>query len=443
MKIQFKLAGLLLLAIFNFYPSILQAQGALTPPGAPAPTMKSLGQIEPRMPISSLPYNITSPGSYYLTTNLTGISGTNGITITADNVTIDLRGFILFGVPGALDGIHVPGDRTYLNLVLQNGTVRGWPGNGVDADNTKGSRFNQLNVTGNSTDGLNPGVDAVVHHCIASDNGLEGFGGVSDYHCTFESCTATGSGDAGFYVYSYSVLANCDANNNGNEGFNLDFQCVVRDCTAAFNGASGINIDYTGCVAVHCVCANNNIGLLAADHCTVRDCNATFNFADGISAGSGSIVESCTAAFNGGQGISAADACAISGCTSRTNNGAASSGIVAGDGCSIKDCVVADNPGNGIVVSNACLIEHNVCRSNGSGNTGDGGIRCLGNSNRIDDNHLVGNNANGLFLDGSGNTVVRNTAKGNTTTQYFVGSGNDVGPIGSAATSTSPWANLQ
>ena len=53
-------------------------QGSLTPPGAPAPTMKTLSQIEPRIIInaagtpgdSSNLFNITQPGSYYLTTNI-------------------------------------------------------------------------------------------------------------------------------------------------------------------------------------------------------------------------------------------------------------------------------------------------------------------------------------------------------------------------------------
>jgi hypothetical protein len=46
-------------------------QGVLTPPGSPAPTMKTLSQVEPRTPISSVPYTITESGSYDLTTNLT------------------------------------------------------------------------------------------------------------------------------------------------------------------------------------------------------------------------------------------------------------------------------------------------------------------------------------------------------------------------------------
>jgi hypothetical protein len=45
---QSKLAALALLFAFLHPPSSSFAQGALTPPGAPAPTMKSLAQVEPR-----------------------------------------------------------------------------------------------------------------------------------------------------------------------------------------------------------------------------------------------------------------------------------------------------------------------------------------------------------------------------------------------------------
>src|SRR3979411_1007872 len=77
------------------------AQGSLTPPGAPAPTMKTLSQIEPRTAISFTPFVIPNAGSYYVTTNLVGISGTNGIVISSGNVTLDLNGFALLGVAGS------------------------------------------------------------------------------------------------------------------------------------------------------------------------------------------------------------------------------------------------------------------------------------------------------------------------------------------------------
>ena len=88
--------------------SQLYAQGSLTPPGAPAATMKSLDQIEPRIPIDathtpgngSNTFIVSAAGSYYLTVNVSGISGKNGILITTSNVTVDLSGYTLFGVSG-------------------------------------------------------------------------------------------------------------------------------------------------------------------------------------------------------------------------------------------------------------------------------------------------------------------------------------------------------
>lgn len=53
------------------------------PPGPATPTMKTLTEVEPRAATSSLPFTISSPASYHLTGNLTGVSGQKGVTITA------------------------------------------------------------------------------------------------------------------------------------------------------------------------------------------------------------------------------------------------------------------------------------------------------------------------------------------------------------------------
>ena len=138
--IKLLITGLTLLALstLNSQLSTAFAQGSLTPPGAPAATMKSLDQIEPRTPISSLPFTISTSGSYYLTTNLFESSG-DGIIVTADNVTLDLNGFVLDGTvtagasvvpgqpspksqaPGSLNGINATA--IVNNLLVRNGSL--------------------------------------------------------------------------------------------------------------------------------------------------------------------------------------------------------------------------------------------------------------------------------------------------------------------------------
>jgi hypothetical protein len=48
----------------------------------------------------------------------------------------------------------------------------------------------------------------------------------------------------------------------------------------------------------------------------------------------------------------------------------------------------------------------------------------------------------GITIDGGGNTVFKNSARGNGGGNYFVFGGSDVGPISNAASATSPWANI-
>lgn len=140
------------------------AQGTLTPPDAPAPAMKSLDQIEPRTPISSLPVTISASGSYYLTTNLAAPAFTYAITISADNVSVDLRGFTITGVNGSSGGILVSSNRA----VIANGSIRnctsGYAVYGVNAD---GCLYENLNVSKNAG-GVYAGSHSIVRNCTAS-----------------------------------------------------------------------------------------------------------------------------------------------------------------------------------------------------------------------------------------------------------------------------------
>ena len=122
--IQTTLAAGLLLSTLSAPLSTAFAQGSLTPPGAPAPTMKTLGQVEPRTPISAAPFTITSAGSYYLTTNLTVASG-NAITISTNGVTLDLNGFTIASTAPSATGCGILLSGPLVNVTIRNGNIQG------------------------------------------------------------------------------------------------------------------------------------------------------------------------------------------------------------------------------------------------------------------------------------------------------------------------------
>ena len=134
--------------------------GPLDPPPGP---VTSTGRFGPRTEInstntpgdSSSQFKITQPGSYYLGGNVTGVAGKNGISIDADDVTLDLNGFALLGVAGSLDGViaaEFPTLRT--NLAIRNGTVADWGGNGIYIDLGFNIQIDKMRVARNTGNGI-------------------------------------------------------------------------------------------------------------------------------------------------------------------------------------------------------------------------------------------------------------------------------------------------
>ena len=118
--------------------AILTVAGPLSPPAGPvSSTHKTLSQVEPRLAVSpgttpgdaaSL-YRISQPGSYYLTGNISVPPGLNGITILADDVTIDLGGFVISSPVATGAGIISAGSAQ--RAAVHDGRVTGF-GTAID-----------------------------------------------------------------------------------------------------------------------------------------------------------------------------------------------------------------------------------------------------------------------------------------------------------------------
>jgi parallel beta-helix repeat protein len=463
------LVAVTLLALTFSAPRPASAQGPLTPPGPPGPTMLTLNQVEPRTPITNLPYTITSSGSYYLTTNLTACpsctNGQNGITIAAtgfpisiptDNVTIDLSGFTLFGVAGSGHGIA--GGSGY-NIVIRNGTLRNWGVDGVNAYSCKNSKFDGLQLYENANIGIEAGVGSVVSDCRAHSNTVAGFAlAMAGSGGEISHCVATDNG-TGIVASTGCMLANCTASGNASDGFIL----------------SGSDIEISHCVAVN----NAAIGILAMNGCTIADCTAGGNTGDGINVLTGTTVKSCTASQNGGCGVIASNNCTIISSTASSNTasgvsvqnncavidcnaggnaygvylnangntvrnctagGDTTDGLVAnGNGNTVKDCTVSSSHIGIYVTGHYCLIAGNTCTGNSQF-----GIIIFGGQDCVDGN-ITGNNYNGIDDNAvnQGNTLTRNTSLGNSSANYYNYAGNnDYAPTGTPNTATSPWTNF-
>jgi hypothetical protein len=237
--------------------------------------MKTLSEIEPRKPISSLPAAISEPGSYYVTGNLTG---TGGIAIFCDDVTLDLSGFTLKGTATSGSGIRIgTSSEPRKNVTIKNGKLTGWQFYGVDS--TYGSAVVLENLSGNNNrsggtgngGGCAIGEESFVKSCAFAEgsnsgNGFDIMGDgnkLTDCHAasgwngfytqvgynSMTGCTAQNCGAAGFSGWNRDVITKCEAI-NCNIGIEVSVRASVRECVITSNGGSGSGVVISGIGAV-------------------------------------------------------------------------------------------------------------------------------------------------------------------------------------------------
>jgi hypothetical protein len=282
------------------------AVGDLNPPaGAVAETGKRLAEIEPRIAVNATNtpgdatslFRITQPGSYYLTGNVTGASGKNGILITTGNVTLDLNGFRLAGAVSSLDGIGCTGAGS---LIVRNGTVLNWGGDGIDLLLGTNVLIEEIISTNNIGDGISCGVRGRIRDCTASNN----------------------SGD-GITSSTNSVVTGCLSEVNGLDGIAVTTVGVVSDCTSRFNNGVGIR-------------------LAALGFSTIERCTVSESGLDNILGGKGMRIVNNVSAFAGRVGTGAA--------IRITNNDS----YIAGNLCTQSDVGIDVGLSGNMIVGNFC-----------------------------------------------------------------------------------------
>jgi parallel beta-helix repeat protein len=345
--------------------------------------MKTLAQVEPRIPISAANYTITQSGSYFLTTNIIAASGQSGIVVMADDVTLDLNGFTLSGAGtnSGLFGIYQ--GYAWRNLRILNGSIVQWgkdAGAGISVSGD-GNWIDHVLFATNVT-GLFVGPNCKIGNCVVAYNGY------------------------GLRAGPGSAISACLIYKNI-QGIVAESGCLVKDCVAS---------------------ENDDIGIWVGAHSVVVDCTASYNAKDGIFVNSGGRVNGCTASWNMDNGMVVWDGGGVQDCAVAHNG---TNGISVASSCRVADCEVTENGFQGIVVNGSrCVIVNNLCDNNVSS-----GIFIKGKRNRVESNHVVGNDF-GIYFYNNGdldradnNIAMRNTSANNTTANFFVGISNWVANI--------------
>jgi hypothetical protein len=318
----------LLLSILRPQLSSCLAQGSLTPPGAPAPTMKTLDQIEARTPISSAPFIISQPGSYYLTTNLI-TSGGYGVWVATNNVTLDLNGLTISSSSPGNSGIGIWINGGNRDIAIFNGHIKsGVTNNGsgvysgpgfVNGILGSGPAPQNVRVSGITVSGilsagisLGSGDSTVVEHCAVHTVGGYGIAASSVADSTALDC----GNDA---LSATATANNCYASSGGNA---IICNGTAENCRGDSVNGTGVNAS----VAINCYGSSAVSG-------------------DGVS---GSDVSNCHGEGAGsGNGVTAYIANNCGGSASASGNGVSATSAI--------NCVGSSSSGNGIYAIDVAL----------------------------------------------------------------------------------------
>lgn len=401
--------------------------------------------------INSLPWTISEPGYYYLACNLEAAADGDGITVEADNVVIDLRGFTLKG-QGA-GGTGIGGDTEHVEV--RNGSLENWQLKGIDldqftclenlfirdcgigADLSYLARVVRCQFARNIDGDLNVGPQSMIEDCQArgsddarsiwmDDNSLARnvqvrggeYGITGGRGSRVEHCSVVGTDRVGYSVNDNSIIVDSVVNSSGGPGsvgMNLGDHVVARHCN---------------------VSGGTDVGIRSAEYTTLDTCAVEGTAGNGIRAGNYNLVKDCSVDFCNYEyqvdsaGLKVGEHTVVRGGAFNQNYGP---GILfSGEGGLVENCTVLDNVLAGIVLKSGAVARHNVASLNeGPGIQGDGGgLLIQGNA--------VDRNSTGVLLTDPRSLLIDNRAGQNSDDNYSFPWGTTHGPI-----EDSPWILLE
>ena len=360
--------------------TLISHAGDLEPSTAPAPTMKTLDEVEARIPIpgSDTPegaFTISQSGSYYLTGNR-NCTNTGIYMFARSHVTIDLNGYSLIGA-GTTSGSGVNLAGECHNIEIKNGTIQSFGSGGIVVQIASSRMIKATNVH----------VEDNGQYINASGIILLGYGAI------VKGCTAVNNSGDGIRTGSNSSVSDCSASDNALNGIVTDNGSRVFGCVAYGNTTRGINTDVGS---------------------TVLNCSAYQNGDDGIATTGKTVISNCSSSYNGDVGM------------------------WVGSESVVENCVVSFNNAAGMFVNGGCTIRDNSATYNGQDGS-SAGIRVIGLGSRIESNHAA-SNTKGISIQYTPNFVFRNTAYGNTSSDF---DGVNTALITTDPTLAGPWHNMK